>query len=208
MCDGVDFCDVVVLFIEIIQKYIYEWLSASYDLFGGEDFFNVVEVFVLGVKGCYCEGDGLYKDLWVFKQVYWIKVVSDFGFIDMEIFLCCVMNVLFFNVYYVDCRCIVVCWNCILKKFGVDYVFKFFSVCFNWQIGIYFNWCYNIDGDLILCEDFECQKFGWFLFEEDCVYVCSCQVVVVELGKFVNWVVLLNVGINRQLFDFEYVCIY
>ncbi len=48
--------------MDIIQKYVNDWATSSYDLFGGEDSTNASNYFGSGLKGRYRESDGLYKD--------------------------------------------------------------------------------------------------------------------------------------------------
>src|SRR5258706_537516 len=62
MKDGQDPRKVGGLPLDVIQRYVNEWSSASFDLFGGEDSTNAAEAFASGLNGRYREGDGIYKD--------------------------------------------------------------------------------------------------------------------------------------------------
>src|SRR5439155_11069991 len=70
MKEGVDPRKVGAIPLDVLQRYINEWSSASYDLFGGEDSSNAAEAFASGLKGRYREGDGIYKDPKALGQVY------------------------------------------------------------------------------------------------------------------------------------------
>src|SRR5688572_24646438 len=74
MQQGVDPRTVGAIPLDIIQKYVYEWSTASYDLFGGEDSSNAATYFAAGLKGRYREGDGLYKDPKALDQSYTVEV--------------------------------------------------------------------------------------------------------------------------------------
>ena len=62
MKEGTDPRTVGAIPLDIVQKYVNYWASASMDLFGGEDSTNAAESFAAGLKGRYREGDGIYKD--------------------------------------------------------------------------------------------------------------------------------------------------
>ena len=53
--DGTDPRKVGAIPFDILQRYVNEWASASYDLFGGEDSSNAAESFGSGLKGRYRE---------------------------------------------------------------------------------------------------------------------------------------------------------
>src|SRR5262250_1137897 len=53
MKEGVDPRKVAAIPLDVIQRYVNEWSSASYDLFGGEDSSNAAEAFASGLKGRY-----------------------------------------------------------------------------------------------------------------------------------------------------------
>src|ERR1700741_154933 len=55
MKEGTDPRKVGAIPLDIVQRYINEWSSASYDLFGGEDSSNAAEAFASGLKGRYRE---------------------------------------------------------------------------------------------------------------------------------------------------------
>ena len=76
---GVDPKDVGAMPLDLIQRYINFWASASNDLFGGEDSTNAAEAFATGIKGRYREGDGIYKDPKALDQVYPIELPTATG---------------------------------------------------------------------------------------------------------------------------------
>lgn len=205
MRDGTDPRDVAAIPFDIIQKYVFEWSTSSYDLFGGEDSSNAADAFAAGIKGRYREGDGIYKDPKALEQVFTAKVEQNGGLVDLEIPLRRAMNALLLKSYHADCTRIVARWNRTLAKHGLEQRICLPSLRFNRQIGIHADKTYDPEGNPISREEFERRKSSWFPSEDDRAYVRSCQTNVLEPGKFANWIAPPSVGINEQPLDFEYV---
>src|SRR5271166_5227711 len=120
MKEGTDPRKVGAVPLEIIQKFINDWSTSSYDLFGGEDSSNAAEAFSLGLKGRYREGDGLYKDPKALNQIYTTEIEQGGRLTKLEIPLRRAMNALLLDAYHADCVRIVDRWNRTLAKYGVD----------------------------------------------------------------------------------------
>jgi len=208
MKEGTDPREVAAIPLDLIQKYVNEWSTASYDLFGGEDSTNAAESFAVGIKGRYREGDGLYKDPKALEQVYTTKITENDRLTDKEIPLRRAMNALLLEAYHADCTRIVARWNRTLKKLEIDAEIKLPSLRFNRHIGIHSESNYDTDGNPISREEFEARKAGWLPSEEDRKYVKGCQTKVLERGKFANWIAPPSRGINEQPLDFDYVRIH
>ena len=208
MAAGTDPRDVAAIPLDIIQRYVNEWSSASHDLFGGEDSSNAAESFAAGIKGRYRESDGLYKDPKALEQVYKTQINEGGKLTDTEIPLRRAMNALLLEAYHADCKRIVARWNRTLTKLGVEQQIKLPSIRFNRHIGIYSESCYDLDGNPISREEFDRKIASWLPSEEDRAYVRSVQTKVLERGKFANWIAPPTSGINEQPIDFEYVRIH
>jgi benzoyl-CoA 2,3-dioxygenase component B len=208
MIEGTDPRDVAAIPLDIIQRYINEWSSASHDLFGGEDSSNAADTFAAGIKGRYREGDGLYKDPKALEQIYTTQIEEGGRLVDTEIPLRRAMNALLLDSYHADCARITARWNRTLKKLGVDAQLTLPSIRFNRHIGIHGDKNYNPAGDPISQEEFDRKKAGWLPSREDREYVSSCQTKVLEPGKFANWIAPPNRGINEQALEFDYVRIH
>ena len=206
--DGIDPRKVAAIPLDIIQKYIFEWASASCDLFGGEDSSNAAEAFASGIKGRYREGDGIYKDPQALNQVFTTEIEENGSLTNMEIPLRRAMNALLLKSYHADCARVVARWNRTLKKHGIAQQLKLPSIRFNRSIGIHAEKNYDIGGNPISREEFEARKASWFPTEEERAYVLSCQVQVLEPGKYANWIAAPSRGIHEQAVDFEYVRIH
>ncbi len=208
MAAGTDPRTVGAIPLAIIQRYVNEWSTASYDLFGGEDSSNAAESFAVGIKGRYRESDGLYKDPKALDQVFKTQVASEGKLTDTEIPLRRAMNALLLEAYYADCKRIVARWNRTLKKLGVDAEIHLPSLRFNRNIGIHAEGTFDTNGNPISREQYDRELSGHLPSEEDRAYVSSVQTKVTEPGKFANWIAPPNRGINEQALDFEYVRIH
>jgi len=205
MVEGTDPREVAAIPLDLIQKYVREWSTASYDLFGGEDSTNAAESFAVGIKGRYREGDGLYKDPKALEQVYKTQISESGRLTDKEIPLRRAMNALLLEAYHADCTRIVARWNRTLKKLGLEEQIELPNLRFNRHIGIHAEGTYNPQGEPISREEFEANKSKWLPTDEDRAYVKSCQTKVLERGKFANWIAPPHRGINDQPLDFDYV---
>jgi benzoyl-CoA 2,3-dioxygenase component B len=206
MKEGTDPREVGAIPMEIIQKYVTEWSTASYDLFGGEDSTNASNFFGSGLKGRYRESDGLYKDPKALDQVYNVEVADDQNrLVDHEVPLRRAMNALLLDAYHADCKRIVGRWNRTLKKMEVDAEIKLPSLRFNRNIGIHGDHNYDPDGNPITAEEFAKRKSEWLPGEDDYEYVNSCMTKCWEVGKIANWIAPPAKGINEQPFEYEYV---
>lgn len=205
MKEGVDPKKVGAIPLDIIQKYVNDWSTSSYDLFGGEDSSNAAEAFAVGLKGRYREGDGLYKDPQALQQVYTAQVEEGGRLVSQEIPLRRAMNALLLDAYHADCVRIVDRWNRTLAKYGIEQKITLPSVRFNRQIGIHANKSYDPAGNPISKDEWAEKKSSWFSTDDEREYVKSCMVKVHERGKFANWVAPPATGINEQPTDFEYV---
>jgi benzoyl-CoA 2,3-dioxygenase component B len=190
---------------EIVQRYVNEWATASYDLFGGEDSSNAAESFASGLKGRYREGDGIYKDPKALDQIYETQAVTDGRLSRLEIPLRRAMNALLLDAYVADITRIVARWNKTLSDQGIDAVLKVPSLRFNRQIGLYGGLPIDPEGNPITREEFDRKLPGWLPSRADYEYVASCMVKVHERDKFANWIAPPHQGINGQTADFEYV---
>src|SRR5262245_19741017 len=205
MQEGTDPRKVGAIPLDIIQKFVNDWSSSSYDLFGGEDSSNAAEAFSCGLKGRYREGDGLYKDPQALQQVYTTQIEEGGKLTTLEIPLRRAMNALLLDAYFADCVRIVDRWNRTLAKHEVDQKITLPSLRFNRQIGIHAGKCYDTAGNPISKDEWERRRAEWFPTQEEYNYVRSCMVKVHERGKFANWIAPPATGIDNKPIDFEYV---
>jgi benzoyl-CoA 2,3-epoxidase subunit B len=191
--------------LDIIQKFVNDWSTSSYDLFGGEDSSNAAEAFACGLKGRYREGDGLYKDPRALDQIYTTQVEQEGRLTTLEIPLRRAMNALLLDAYHADCTRIVDRWNRTLTKYGIDQKITLPSLRFNRQIGIHAGKTYDPQGNPVSRDEWERNKGAWFSTEAERAYVESVMIRVKERGKFANWIAPPTAGIHDKPVDFEYV---
>ncbi len=205
MEQGIEPRSVGAIPLDIIQKFVNDWSTSSYDLFGGEDSSNAAEAFACGLKGRYREGDGLYKDPRALDQIYTTQVSENDKLTTVEIPLRRAMNALLLDAYHADCTRIVDRWNRTLQKHNIGQKIQLPSLRFNRQIGIHGGKTYDPAGNAISRDEWEARKDSWFSTDDERAYVQSCMVRVTERGKYANWVAPPAAGIHDKPVDFEYV---
>jgi benzoyl-CoA 2,3-dioxygenase component B len=205
MKEGTDPRKVGAIPMDIIQRYINEWSSASYDLFGGEDSTNAAEYFASGLKGRYREGDGIYKDPKALNANYKLQRPQDGKLVDTEVPLRRAMNALLLDAYYADCKRILDRWNRDMKAIGVDAALTLPSLRFNRHQGVYSEAAFDLAGEPISQAEWDKHRDQWLPTQADYDYVKSLMKPVYEPGKIANWIAAPHLGINNQPVDFEYV---
>ncbi len=203
--EGTDPRSVGAIPFDMMQRYINEWMSASMDLFGGEDSTNAAESFASGLKGRYREGDGIYKDPTALQHSYDVDVPEDGKLVKKSIPLRRAMNALLLDAYHQDCTRIASRWNRDLDRLGVDFRVKLPTQRFNRNQGLYADGYFTPEGEMVSKEEWERRRGEWLPSQEDRDYVRSCMKAVYEPGKFANWIAPPAQGVNDQPVDFEYV---
>ena len=192
--------------LDLIQKYINEWYTASLDLFGSENSSNSATYFAAGLKGRWAEAtDPRITDHKALDANYRMDVPTDGGFQEEEIPLRRAMNLVLRDSYVEDCEKVIVRWNKILKKAGMEERMKLPHQRFNRHQGVYSSANYDPDGNPLTPEEWEAKKGEWLPTEADKAYVKSLMVAVMEPGKFAPWIAPPRKGINGQPVDYEYV---
>ena len=192
--------------LEMLQRYINHWSSASMDLFGGEDSTNAADAFAQGLKGRYREGDGIYKDPKALGQNYALETPTEDGkIVKKDIPLRRAMNAVLLDAYIADCKRIVERWNRDLAAMGVDFKFSLPDHKFNRHQGVYSGFRFDTKGNIIDEAAWTHHHATWLPTSEDRAYVKSCMKPVYEPGKFANWIAPPAQGPNNTPIDFEYV---
>lgn len=205
MQEGTDPRAVGAIPLDIIQRYINEWSSASHDLFGGEDSSNAAEAFATGLKGRYREGDGIYKDPRALEQFWEAPALEGGRLTTVRIPLRRAMNALLLEAYHADCQRIVARWNRTLGDHGVSAKLTLPSLRFNRQIGLYGGQPLDYEGSPIEPARVADERARHLPTAADYDYVRSVMIPVRERGRFANWIAPPHQGINNQPIDFEYV---
>jgi benzoyl-CoA 2,3-dioxygenase component B len=189
--------------LDVVQKYINHWYSASADLFGGEISSNAANYFGASLKGR--NGEAGYEDHQVKEQYYKMMVMENGKLVEQNVPMRNAMNEVLRDDYISDCQRGCDRWNKVIAQSGQSVRLKIPSRRFNRHIGIYSEYRFMPEGDLITHEEWEKRKNEWLPSAEDLAYVASLMKPVYELGKIANWVSPPPKGINNNPFDFAYV---
>jgi len=188
--------------LDIIQKYINEWFSASLDLFGSEDSSNAAAYFGSGLKGRFNESKSpRITDHVALEGSYTIERPVGGKLTKDEIPLRRAMNLVLRDAYVDDCQRAVIRWNGTLEAAGHPDRITLPSDRFNRQMGLYMGMAYQPSGEL---------REGYSSKADlpsaaDLAYVQSLMVKEYAPGKYASWIAAPNKGINAQAVDFEYV---
>ncbi len=188
--------------LDIIQKYINEWFSASLDLFGSEDSSNAATYFATGLKGRFKESSSpRITDHVALEGAYGIERPESGKLVHEDIPLRRAMNLVLRDSYVEDCERAVERWNGTLAAAGHSFRITLPSDRFNRQMGLYVGIPFAPDGEL---------REGYspaqdLPTEADRAYVRSLMKQEYTPGKFASWIAPPAKGINAQPIDFPYV---
>ncbi|PIW00619.1 MAG: benzoyl-CoA 2,3-epoxidase subunit BoxB [Deltaproteobacteria bacterium CG17_big_fil_post_rev_8_21_14_2_50_63_7] len=192
--------------LEIIQRTINFWFSASIDLFGGEDSSNAASYFAYGLKGRYKESSSdQITDHQALEGAYTLDTVQDGKVTSAEVPLRRAMNELLRDAYIEDCQKALAMWNKTLSSVGVSEQLTLPSHRFNREVGAFAGLPINPAGEMMPPKKYATEQFKWLPSAADRAYVQSLMVPVYGPGQFANWIAPPPKGINGQPVDFEYV---
>ena len=192
--------------LDIIQKYINEWYSASLDLFGGEDSSNSANYFAAGLKGRWNEAkDRNIRDHVALEGEYIVKIPrEDASEEERKIPLRRAMNLVLRDSYVDDCRKVLEKWNRVLEVAGLPNRLGLPHERFNRAQGLFGSGRYDTEGRALTAEEWEGREAEFLPTAKDQAYVQSLMKPVYEPGKFASWIAPPPKGINGQPLDFEY----
>ncbi|HLD04994.1 MAG TPA: benzoyl-CoA 2,3-epoxidase subunit BoxB [Candidatus Nanoarchaeia archaeon] len=205
MQEGTDPRRVGAIPLDIFQKYVNEWTTISYELFGGEDSTNAANYFATGLKGRYRESDGIYSDPRALEGIVSVDVAEGVQLVQKEIPIRRAMNYLLLEAYLKECTQIAAGWNKILEVRGLRERIVLPSLRFNRHRGMHAGKHYDVEGNPISAEEFEHRRPNWFPSDGDYAYVASCMGKVWTLGRIANWIVPPQKGVDNKSWDWEYV---
>ena len=206
MNKGQDPAAVGAIPLAVIQRYINEWATASYNLFGGEDSSNAASFFAAGLKGRFQEADDArYPDHVALDGAFEAKVYENGSWSTREIPLRRAMNASLLEAYMTDCGRVLERWNAVLEEHGLSERLTMPSTRFRRQMGIYAGQCYDIEGNPSDEETVNRRMAEWIPSQEDYDLVGRSMVPVYEPGKMANWIAPPNKGVGGKGPEFEYV---
>lgn len=205
MKEGTDPAKVGAMPLDLIQRYVNEWSSASYDLFGGEDSSNAASYFAQGLKGRYKEAQLTVDDHQLVDQLYEIDIVDGGHLQKKWIPMRRAMNAMLLENYWQECKQKVDKWNKTLEEHHCSERIVLPSLKFNRQQGVYSQFYFSPEGKLLGTQRPPADQNPYLPSQKDRDYVASCMIQVTQPGKFANWIAPPSRGINSQPVDFEYV---
>ena len=192
--------------LDIIQRYINEWFSASIDLFGGEDSSNAASYFSQGLKGRYKESRSRHiTDHVALEGIYNLECIEDGKVTTRELPLRRAMNAVLLDNYLEDCERALKRWNKVLEDAGLGDRLSLPTRRFNREMGVFSGFRFTPSGQMIDEDTWRAGVAQWLPTEADRVYVASLMKPVFEVGKIANWIAPPDHQINKQGFDYEYV---
>ena len=190
--------------LDLIQRAINYWFTYSLDLFGSEISSNASNFFSEGLKGRFKE-EQRYEDHVMKDGVKPLSVVKSGKVIEEEIPYRNAVNEVLREEYINDCERALRKWNRTLENVGVDTQLSLPSRRFHRHQGMYADYHFDPEGNLITEEEFNKKAPSWLLNPEDNDYLSSIMHQVIEPGKMANWIAAPARGINGQPLEFEYV---
>jgi len=192
--------------LEIIQKYINEWYSASQDLFGGEDSSNAANYFAAGLKGRFGESnERRYTDHTALDSFCELKWMENGKMSNHQIPTRRAMNLDLANSYREDCEKALKRWNKVLDGAGMSERIYLPALAFNRNVGVFSGHCYDVEGNPVSAEEFARKSVDWLPSEAEKDYVKSCMVQCTKPGEFANWIAPPAKGLHGQPIDYKYV---
>ncbi len=193
--------------LDLIQRYVNEWFSASLDLFGAEDSTNAARFFGQSLKGRYREGDERrHTDHLALEGTRTVDAPGADGTLTrVEIPLRRAMNLALRDAYVDDCEKSVVRWNRRLEEAGHSDRITLPSERFNRLVGHFQGHTFGPDGSPMDAAEFERRRGEFLPSQEDYAYVKSLMLPCIEPGKMAGWIAPPRKGIQGQSMDYEYV---
>lgn len=193
--------------LDLIQRYINEWYSASLDLFGSEDSSNAASYFATGLKGRYNETSASkYPDHIALEGVYEIDVPAAAGRLTTEqIPLRRAMNLVLRDAYAEDCARAMNKWNGFLAEAGHPDRLALPSQRFNREVGVYAGLPFDPAGNLLSGDEFERRRGELLPQDSDRAWVESLMIPTCEPGRMAGWIAPPARGIDGKPIDFQYV---
>jgi benzoyl-CoA 2,3-dioxygenase component B len=204
MARGTDPRAVGAIPLEVIQRYINEWCSASHDLFGGEDSSNAAAYFASGLKGRYKEAEA-YADHRALEDAYTTQVFENGRWSTREIPLRRAMNACLLDAYVEDCNRSLARWNAILEQHQLSKRLILPHPRFNRRVGLYAGQTFDPEGNPVSAERWEAKRSEWLPTQADYDLVRASMIQVLEPGKIAGWIAPPEKGVGGKPLDFEYV---
>ncbi len=189
--------------LELLQRHINFWFSASLDLFGAEISSNAANYHANGLKGRAREATR--DDPAAADGVRIIPVPEGDRLVDRETPLWNAMNEVLRDDYIRDCERGVARWNRILEKAGLPDRLRLPSRRFHRRIGVYAGVPFDPVGRMLTAAEWDRKQNEWLPTGADRAYTRRLMVPATGPGEMASWIAAPNQGVHGKPVDFEYV---
>ncbi|HMH51360.1 MAG TPA: benzoyl-CoA 2,3-epoxidase subunit BoxB [Candidatus Acidoferrum sp.] len=187
-----------------VQRYINFHFSVSLDLFGSEISTNAANFYTSGVKGRF-EETKKDDDHRLKEATYPVTELRDNQLVVSEQPALTSLNERLRDDYVADCARGVARWNAVIQRAGIPCELKLPHRAFHRAIGAFAGVRVSPDGRVVTPAEWDAHRAEWLPTEADEAFVGSLMQLVVERGKFANWIAPPARGINGHPVDFEYI---
>jgi benzoyl-CoA 2,3-dioxygenase component B len=188
-----------------LQKYLNFHFSVSADLFGQEISTNAATYYNTSLKGRMAEAK-IDDNHLLHDTSYPVLELSGDKIIKTDCPALNAVNERLRDDYIEDCDLGVRRWNKIIENSGHDFRFKLPHRAFNRNIGHFSTIHADPEGNIITQDEWDRKHLEWLPSQEDRTFVQSLMQPVTEPGKIAGWIAPPKGKINRQSFEFEFVC--
>ena len=188
--------------LDMVQRYLNFWYSASLDLFGSEVSTNAASYFGGGLKGR--PKEARYDDHRLLEGMARVELLEANAIVEREVAPRLAVNLDVRGAYREDCQAALDKWNAIVTDLGIE--LRLPSERFNRKVGTFAAGSFDPDGQMISESDLRRRACEFLPSEDDRSYIGSLMAKPVTApGLFANWIAPPARGIHGQPVDFEYV---
>ena len=183
----------------------------SYGKFNRKVFYTARDIdatYLMNENVITCEGRNSVRDVVIKMLDYRVRripIVENGKLTSQEVPLRNAMNEVLRDEYVSDCERACTRWNRTVAEAGLDFRFRIPSRRFNRSLGIYSDYDFNLDGELISKGEWEARQDEWLPTDQDRAFVKSLMVPCYEPGQFASWIAAPQKGVKGKPIDYEYV---
>ncbi len=196
--------DLRVIDLPMLQKKLNFHFSVTLDLFGSEISTNAANAFNAGIKGRFHEVD-IDDDHQLHDATYPVLEYADGGFAKKPQPAITAINARLLDDYIADCAPLVVAWNSIVERHGLDFRVELPHRAFNRRQGAFSALSVSPSGEVLDAGTWQRDAASWLPTGGDLEYVLSLMQPRFKAGEFASWITPPKFGVGGKPGDFEYV---
>ena len=196
--------DLGVIDLPTLQRKINFHYSVTLDLFGAELSTNAANSFNASLKGRFHE-TSIDDDHELRDATYPVARPADGKIVTSNEPALNAINARLCDDYIRDCENVLMRWNRVINKHGIDFKIALPHRGFNRRVGEFSEHAVSATGEILAAEEWKRREPEWLPSQEDLGYVLSLMNQVTEPGRYANWIAAPKAGIDGRPGDFEYV---